>query len=49
MVLELAQLHEATRVSSPYIIVAHSHGGIIAREFVALLPVRIEIYKSGLR
>jgi pimeloyl-ACP methyl ester carboxylesterase len=36
MARELSLLLEAARVEPPYILVAHSYGGIIAREFVAL-------------
>lgn len=36
MAVELSLLLEAARVEPPYVLVAHSYGGIIAREFLAL-------------
>ena len=36
MAAELSSLLKAARVEPPYVLVAHSYGGIIAREFLAL-------------
>lgn len=40
---ELFLLLQAARVVPPYILVAHSYGGIIAREFLALTRAREEV------
>ncbi|MCJ1245873.1 hypothetical protein MMC30_003077 [Trapelia coarctata] len=40
---ELSSLLRAAHVAAPYILVAHSYGGIIAREFLALHPAEEEV------
>ncbi|KZP07921.1 alpha/beta-hydrolase [Athelia psychrophila] len=38
MATELSDLLQAAGIEPPYVVVAHSYGGIIAREFLALRP-----------